>query len=112
MPTVEGDFASKIFPVQGVCHQGKELERVLSKKYRVTLLCFSKLPDPAWEDAINSLYIIMPGFSAGVAPPNYILYQTEQAQPDTPRQDLSCNCVQMAVLSAHQEGSTGISHLS
>ena len=66
---------------------------MLSKEYRVTLLCFSNLPDPVWEDAMNSLYIIMPGLSAGVAPPNYILYQTEQAKSDIPRQDLSCNCV-------------------
>ena len=90
MPTIGGNLASKTFPVQGVCHQGEELERVLSKEYRVTLLCFSNLPDPAWEDAMNSLYIIMPGFSAGVAPPNYILYQTEQAHLDIPRQDIAC----------------------
>ena len=79
--------------MQGVFHQGKELERVLSREYRVTLLCFSNLPDPVWEDAMNSLYIIMPGFSAGVAPPNYILYQTEQAESDIPRQDVARKCL-------------------
>ena len=72
--------------MQGVYHQGKELERVLSTKYKVALLCFSTLPDPVWEDAMNSIYIIMPGFSAGVLPPNYILYQTEQARSDIPSQ--------------------------
>ena len=88
--SIQRGFASKDVRVQGVFHQGKELERVLSTEYRVTLLCFSNLPDPVWEDAMNSLYIIMPGFSAGVAPPNYILYQTEQAEPDIPRQDVAC----------------------
>ena len=81
--------------VQGVFHQGKELERVLSTEYRVTLLCFSNLPDPVWEDAMDSLYIIMPGFSAGVAPPNYILYQTEQAEEDNPHLQMSLYCLQL-----------------
>ena len=79
--------------MQGVYHQGKALERVLSTKYRVTLLCFSSLPDPVWEDAMESLYIIMPGFSASVAPPNYILYQTEQAESDISRQHIACKCL-------------------
>ena len=92
---IQRGFASMDIRVQGVFHQGKELERVLSTEYRVTLLCFSNLPDPVWEDAMDSLYIIMPGFSAGVAPPNYILYQTEQAEPDNTRHNLqmSLHCV-------------------
>ena len=91
--SIQRGFVSMDIRVQGVFHQGKELERVLSTEYRVTLLCFSNLPDPVWEDPMNSLYIIMPGFSAGVAPPNYILYQTEQAKSDNPRRDIACNCL-------------------
>ena len=82
MPVAERDSDSITCPVQGVYHQGKELERVLSTRYKVALLCFENLPDPVWEDAMDSLYIIMPGFSAAVLPPNYILYQTEQACSD------------------------------
>lgn len=93
LPSVERDSSSITFLAQGVFHQGKELERVLSTRYRVTLLCFEKLPDPAWEDAMDSLYIIMPGFSAAVLPPSYILYQTEQACSDTISHAMGHSCL-------------------
>ena len=67
------------FCEQGVYHQSKELARILSKKYAVTLKLFDDFPmsDPEFDD---ELYIIIPAHSAsaGTLPPNYVLYQTEQ----------------------------------
>lgn len=64
--------------LQGVYHQVKELERVLSPHYRVKIMLSEYMfphTDPADDEA---LYILMTPHLCVDLPPHYIIWQTEQ----------------------------------
>lgn len=62
---------------QGVYRQCKEVQRVLSVKYDVTLEVFKEFPATIHANS-GALYILIAAHNIGELPPHYIIYQTEQ----------------------------------